>query len=62
MRLPTSACSTLNPNGKVRPRQPLWQWVPEYQQLHYPKPIVDHKFARQRAIDTYKAALDAVKS
>ena len=38
------------------------KWVPEYQQLHYPKPIVDHKFARQRAIDTYKAALDAVKS
>ncbi len=38
------------------------KWVPEYQQLHYPKPIVDHKFARQRAIETYKAALDAVKS
>ena len=33
------------------------KWVPEYGTDKYPKPIVDHKFARQRAIDTYKAAL-----
>lgn len=37
------------------------QWVPEYQQAHYPKPIVEHKFARQRALDTYKQALDQAK-
>ncbi len=33
------------------------RWVPEYGTEEYPKPIVDHKFARQRAIDTYKKAL-----
>ncbi|MDN3202890.1 cryptochrome/photolyase family protein [Algoriphagus sediminis] len=34
------------------------KWVPEYGTDDYPEPIVDHKFARQRAIDTYKEALD----
>jgi deoxyribodipyrimidine photo-lyase len=33
------------------------QWVPEYDSKNYIKPIVEHKFARQRAIETYKAAL-----
>ena len=33
------------------------RWVPEYGTPAYPSPIVDHKMARQRAIDTYKAAL-----
>lgn len=33
------------------------RWVKEYGTPAYPKPIVDHKFARQRAIDTYKEAL-----
>jgi deoxyribodipyrimidine photo-lyase len=33
------------------------KWVPEYQELTYPKPIVDHKWARNRAIERYKAAL-----
>lgn len=32
-------------------------WVPEFQELTYPQPIVDHKFARQRAIDRYQKAL-----
>lgn len=34
------------------------KWVPEFGTKDYPKPIVDHKFARQRALDTYKKALD----
>ncbi len=33
------------------------EWVPEYGTPDYPKPIVDHDFARQRAIDTYRKAL-----
>ena len=33
------------------------QWVPEFGTDAYPAPIVEHKFARQRAIDTSKAAL-----
>jgi deoxyribodipyrimidine photo-lyase len=33
------------------------KWVPEYGTKNCPPPVVDHKFARQRAIETYKAAL-----
>ena len=33
------------------------RWVPEFNQLHYAKPIVDHAFARDRALATYKAGL-----
>lgn len=33
------------------------KWVPEYGTSAYAKPIVDHKFARERCLDTYKAAL-----
>jgi deoxyribodipyrimidine photo-lyase len=35
------------------------KWIPEFQTEKYPEPIVDHKFARQRAIDTYKSALNS---
>jgi deoxyribodipyrimidine photo-lyase len=34
------------------------KWVPEYGTTNYPKPMVDHKFARERAIETYKKALN----
>jgi len=34
------------------------KWVPEYQELTYPQPIVDHKFARERCLRVYKEALD----
>ncbi len=33
-------------------------WVPDFQELTYPQPIVDHKFARERCLQVYKAALD----
>ncbi len=33
------------------------QWVPEIDTLDYSKPIVDHAFARNRAIETYRKAL-----
>ncbi len=36
------------------------KWIPEIDDLNYINhKIVDHKFARQRALDTYKAALNA---
>ena len=35
----------------------IQKWVPEFQELTYPKPIVEHKFARERALDRYKSAL-----
>ena len=38
-------------------RKYIKKWIPEINSDKYPKPIVDHKFARQRAIDTYKSAL-----
>ncbi len=37
------------------------QWIPELGTTRYPKPIVEHVFARQRAIDTYKHALSKTK-
>ena len=40
----------------------VMQWVPEYGTDAYPPPIVEHKWARQRALDTYKAALAEAKS
>lgn len=33
------------------------KWVPEFEELTYPQPIVDHKFARERVLNTYKKAL-----
>jgi deoxyribodipyrimidine photo-lyase len=33
------------------------KWVPEYQELTYASPIVEHKFARERCLQTYKEAL-----
>jgi len=33
------------------------KWVPEFETANYPKPMVDHTFARNRAIETYKKAL-----
>lgn len=33
------------------------KWVPEFQELNYAKPIVEHKFARERALRVYKEAL-----
>ena len=34
------------------------KWVPEYQELTYPQPIVDHNLARERCLKVYKEALD----
>ena len=33
------------------------KWVPEFQELTYPQPMVDHKMARERCLETYKAAV-----
>lgn len=34
------------------------RWIPEYGTSDYPDPMVDHKFARERALDRYKSALN----
>jgi deoxyribodipyrimidine photo-lyase len=50
-----------NPQSQTEKFDPqleyIKKWVPEYGTDAYPAPIVDHKLARQRAIDTYKQAL-----
>ncbi len=33
------------------------KWVPEFEQLTYPQPIVEHEVARKRCLETYAAAL-----
>ena len=50
-----------NPESQMKKFDPkgiyVKRWVPEWGTPQYVAPIVEHKFARQRAIDTYKAAL-----
>ena len=50
-----------NPYTQARNFDPeklyIKRWIPEYNSKNYPKPIIDHTFARQRAIETYKKAL-----
>lgn len=38
------------------------KWVKEYGTSEYPEPIVDHKFARQRALETYKKGLESAEA
>jgi len=33
------------------------KWVPEFEELTYPQPIVDHEFARNRCLEIYTKAL-----
>ncbi len=33
------------------------KWVPEFEELTYAQPIVDHKFARERCLKAFKAAV-----
>jgi deoxyribodipyrimidine photo-lyase len=50
-----------NPELQTKKFDPLLKyikkWVPEAQEFSYPKPIVDHKFARERVLKEYKRAL-----
>ncbi len=35
----------------------ITKWVPEFEELTYPKPIVEHTFARERCLKVYKEGL-----
>lgn len=52
-----------NPHEQLKKFDPqllyVRKWVSEYDTLHYPLPIVDHAFARDRCLKTYKVALQA---
>jgi len=51
-----------NPQSQAKKYDPhsdyIRKWVPEFNTDKYPKPIIDHTFARKRAIETYKKVLD----
>lgn len=51
---PTTQFKKFDPQAEYVKR-----YVPEYGTQAYPEPMVDHKMARQRALDTYKAGLAA---
>ena len=50
-----------NPTEQTKKFDPEYQyirrWVPEFGTALYPKPMVEHSFARQRCLDTFKKAL-----
>ncbi|NNC83433.1 MAG: deoxyribodipyrimidine photo-lyase [Flavobacteriales bacterium] len=51
-----------NPTTQIdkfdKDRKYIRQWVPEFESDDYPEPMVEHKMARERALDTYKTALN----
>ena len=50
-----------NPTEQLRKFDPdqeyIKQWIPEWGTSAYPEPMVDHAFARNRAIETYKKGI-----
>ncbi len=50
---PTLQQEKFDPNGKY-----VRKWVPEVNSPSYPKPMVEHALARDRALTTYKKALN----
>lgn len=38
------------------------QWVPEFEDFSYPKPIVEHDFARKRSLEVYGKALKSTSA
>lgn len=49
---PTLQAKKFDPDRKY-----IRKWVPEFETLNYARPIVDHEFARKRAIEVYKKGL-----
>jgi len=49
---PESQQKKFDPEGKY-----ILNWIPKYGTLSYPRPMVEHTFARERALATFKRAL-----
>jgi len=51
-----------NPSEQIKKfdskMQYIRKWVPEVDSTRYPKPMVEHKMARERAIETYKIGIE----
>jgi deoxyribodipyrimidine photo-lyase len=41
-----------------RDQEYVRRWIPEYGTPGYPEPVVDHPFARKRALETYKRGIE----
>jgi deoxyribodipyrimidine photo-lyase len=50
---PTSQTKKIDPELKY-----IKKWIPELNSFDYPKPIVEHTFARERVLKVYKEALE----
>lgn len=50
---PTSQTQKFDPELKY-----IKKWIPELNSFEYPRPIVEHTFARERVLKAYKDALD----
>jgi deoxyribodipyrimidine photo-lyase len=53
---PTAQQEKFDPNFEY-----VKQWVPEYGTNDYAEPMVDHKFARERALTRYKNGIDGFR-
>jgi deoxyribodipyrimidine photo-lyase len=53
---PTEQAKTWDPDGHY-----VRTWVPEVGTHRYPSPMVEHTFARKRALDTYKRGLETAQ-
>ena len=53
---PTSQQEKFDPKGNY-----IRRWVPEIDTFNYPKPIVEHKFARERVLARFKLGLSAAE-
>jgi deoxyribodipyrimidine photo-lyase len=55
-----------NPASQLKKFDPelkyVRQWVPEFEELSYPLPIVDHSLARSRFLKAYKKAPELRRS
>jgi deoxyribodipyrimidine photo-lyase len=49
---PTAQAERFDPDMKY-----IKKWIPEWNTANYPHPIIDHHLARERAVSTYKNAL-----
>ena len=54
---PTLQQKKFDPDGTY-----IKKWLPDLEELNYPEPIVEHSFARERAIRVYKESLEVWKS
>jgi deoxyribodipyrimidine photo-lyase len=49
---PTTQIKKFDPDRKY-----IKKWVPEHNDSSYPKPVIEHKFARERALEIYARAV-----